>query len=305
MTTCNGAPGAVSHAPAGGAQPTAEPAMHGSVFDPELQKTVLALNASGDMFVGPGPNGVKKDGSLRAPDEAFRGWAWREYEPVGLDCAPYCHVRRVGALLTSVASFSKWCWARARAAWLARDARSRAASGVVEVRMKPCAQFGAASAIWLFAYEEQYCDPQQAPCSPDYTRWCCTTDPCTRASDMCRGQWLNNQEIDIELPTAPSAAKADTADPAYITFRGVRYSTYTAVPADDGQCSAVRRAAGRRCAPLRNAHFALPPLLDSTRLVITRTLCPWTGPRATAGSTRIALCGTAHRTPCASSLTES
>lgn len=105
------------------------------------------------------------------------------------------------------------------------------------------------------------CDPATETCSPAYAQQCCTGGVCTTATDVCnvgallcvwrwavgggrctradavlshdrgyrgsQGVWVDNQEMDIELPTSDAAQRA--FNPDYINFQNMRFSTYTAL----------------------------------------------------------------------------
>jgi beta-glucanase (GH16 family) len=110
-------------------------------------------------------------------------------------------------------------------------------SGTVEVVMKPCPSFGVANGIWLFSYQEEACGSTpniRNNCSAAYTKQCCIDGNCTinpngKTGDVCRGQWIKNKEIDIELPS--SVVNGDKAnDPAYISFGNLRANSVQAVP---------------------------------------------------------------------------
>ncbi len=61
-----------------------------------------------------------------------------------------------------------------------------------------------------------------------------------------QGDWISNQEIDIELPVA----QGNSDDPADVTFTQVRYTSLTALPsADKALCSSVRLRQRCVCAP--------------------------------------------------------
>ena len=175
-------------------------------------------------------------------------------------------------LLLSRANNHVWC-----VRW-----RLRSAGGKLQVHMKPCPQYGVASAIWLFNYSYvgvdrgnyrqldaadltiglrvplgnsvHMCDPSTETCSAAYTAQCCTSSPCTTANDVCEGVWVDNQEMDIELPTSDAAQRA--FNPNFINFQNMRFSTYTALASKHGsKCGVVRglhgwvRLAGCGCVP--------------------------------------------------------
>merc|ERR1712046_39787 len=111
---------------------------------------VLQLTTHGDRFTGAGPIGVDHDGK---PVDASTGnskWNFPGYQH---KCAPHCNVQRVGASVRSKVAIT---------------------AGVTEVVMKPCSQFGAASTIFPFSYQQEACGDPNKPnvrnqCSKDYT----------------------------------------------------------------------------------------------------------------------------------------
>ncbi|RLN63602.1 hypothetical protein BBJ28_00004831 [Nothophytophthora sp. Chile5] len=106
------------------------------VLDPDLGKSVLALNAHGDIFLGSEPVGkaLTSDGSLRdrTTDDRYLEWALEGVSP--LPCRPLerCPARRVGATVTSA---------------LKRN------SGVMVLQIKPCMAFGTLTQVWWGNYE--------------------------------------------------------------------------------------------------------------------------------------------------------
>lgn len=106
---------------------------------------------------------------------------------------------------------------------------------------RPCAPLRAARrAGWLGADPraarattpaQHYCTAGPAePCPVDYQKQCCGGAPCTQANDVCEGTWIENLEIDIELPTSDTDVQPRAIDPNFITFINGRFSTYTALP---------------------------------------------------------------------------
>jgi hypothetical protein len=58
----------------------------------------------------------------------------------------------------------------------------------MQVVMKPCNQFGTASAIWMYNYTEETCDETDPnhQCSPEYSDWCCGGQQCMTWNDKCQ-----------------------------------------------------------------------------------------------------------------------
>jgi len=176
---------------------------------------VLQLTAHGDRFQGKGPIGVDHSGDPVDPQSGLGKWNWAGYKH---SCSPHCNVQRVGASVRSKVAIT---------------------SGITEVVMKPCPQFGAASTIFLFSYQEEACGDPNKPnvlnqCSGDYTQNCCIDGNCTinpngKTGDVCRGVWVKNKEIDIELPSA-DVEGATANDPANIDFGNLRGNSVTAFP---------------------------------------------------------------------------
>jgi hypothetical protein len=185
------------------------------VHDADLGKQVVQLTAHGDNFTGTGPVGINKDLSARTSDEEWVDWKWDGYQPT---CSPYCHVRRVGGGIKSVHQFVE---------------------GSFEVRLKPCKYYGAATAFFLYNYTEEKCGSLDKPnvenkCSPAYTKQCCIDGNCTinmagKTGDVCRGTWVKNLEIDVELPTSLSIGQG-SVNPALINYANARFNTIVAFP---------------------------------------------------------------------------
>ena len=110
------------------------------VFDNELQRTVLSLQAHGDIFTGSEPKAVVADANLTG-DYTLRGanqewtsrWTGANYG-YNATCSPHCDVRRVGSAVSSRTAFT---------------------GGRFEIWMKPCENFGAVSALWTYNYTER------------------------------------------------------------------------------------------------------------------------------------------------------
>jgi len=177
---------------------------------------VLQLYAHGDKYQGHGPVGVNHDSSP-VPQKVDRATHWHNKGYVH-DCAPHCDVQRVGASVTSKVAIK---------------------AGTVEVMMKPCPQFGAASTVFLISYQQVECGSPDKPnvqnnCPADYTKNCCIDGNCTinpngKTGDVCRGMWVKNKEIDIEMPS--SHVQGDAAnDPKNINFGNFRFNSVQAVP---------------------------------------------------------------------------
>jgi hypothetical protein len=185
-------------------------------MDYELGKNVLKLTAHGDQYNGAGPIGTNHDKSVRTPTEEWVGWPWPDYQP---KCSPYCGVRRVGGAVMTNMDFTK--------------------GGSFEVRMKPCNMTGVASAIFTYFYKEETCGSPDKPniqnqCSPAYTKQCCIAGNCTinpngKTGDVCRGVWVQDQEIDIEIPTGLSYG-SQSVNPALVSFNNARMNALTATP---------------------------------------------------------------------------
>ncbi|ETP16013.1 hypothetical protein F441_09345 [Phytophthora nicotianae CJ01A1] len=107
------------------------------VTDSKLGKRVLELTANGDLFSGVAPVGktLTSGGSLsdRTIDDRFMEWALDGISPLPCNSLQYCPARRVGAAVKSV---------------------SQQNSGVMVIRMKPCATFGTLTQVWWGNYED-------------------------------------------------------------------------------------------------------------------------------------------------------
>jgi hypothetical protein len=186
--------------------------------DPALGKNVAVLTSHGDLFSGSSPVGVHHNLSPRAPTDEWVDWKFPGY--ANTTCSPFCHVRRVGAAIRTTKQFS---------------------NGTFEVRMKPCATFGTASAVFLYNYTEEACGDPNVPnvqnqCSPAYTAQCCIAGNCTinpdgKTGDVCRGVWVRNKEVDIELPSSLETDE-HSVDPELISFANARFNSITAFPWD-------------------------------------------------------------------------
>jgi len=176
---------------------------------------VLQLISHGDKFEGKGPIGVSHNGDPIDANTGLGKWNWNGYQH---KCAPFCNVQRVGASVRSKVAIT---------------------SGVTEVVMKPCAHFGSASTVFLFSYQQEACGDPDKPnvvnqCSKGYTANCCIAGNCTinpngKTGDVCRGVWVMNKEIDIEIPSSIVAGDAAN-DPANIDFGNMRANSVTAFP---------------------------------------------------------------------------
>jgi len=191
------------------------------VQDPDLGKTVLQLTAHGDAFTGSGPTGVMHNLSPRGPSDEFTGWKNPGYAP---SCAPHCDVRRVGGGIRSRIGFT---------------------GGSIEAHIKPCPQFGAASAMFTYNYTEVNCGSYLKPniqnsCPQDYAEHCClpdrqggppdcTINPNGKTGDVCRGTWVQNKEIDFEIPSSLQTGPG-SVDPSLIKFTNTRMNSVTAFP---------------------------------------------------------------------------
>ncbi len=108
--------------------------MVGCVMDSNIGRKVLRLNAHGDLFIDSSMStfahvkGRHANGAERGVSEHFTGWHWDGYRSQQRDCRPHCAHRRVGSAVHSLQSFS---------------------SGVLEVVMKPCRQYGTFTSAWI------------------------------------------------------------------------------------------------------------------------------------------------------------
>ena len=68
------------------------------------------------------------------------------------------------------------------------------------------------------ACRSQYCDSTPQECSAAYAKQCCKGGVCSPTTDVCKGGWIDNQEMDIEMPTSDSGMAARAFDPDFITF---------------------------------------------------------------------------------------
>ncbi|KAG7379123.1 hypothetical protein PHYPSEUDO_009021 [Phytophthora pseudosyringae] len=106
------------------------------VPDAALGKRVLELTANGDLFAGVSPVGktMTSDGSLRDRTINDRFMEWTLDGISALPCNPLenCSARRVGAAVKSVLEQN---------------------SGVMVMRIKPCAAFGTLTQVWWGNYE--------------------------------------------------------------------------------------------------------------------------------------------------------
>ncbi|GMF16496.1 unnamed protein product [Phytophthora lilii] len=106
------------------------------VADPSLGKNVLELTANGDLFTGVAPVGkaMTSDGSLRdrTLDDRFMEWALDGLSALPCDPLEWCPARRVGAAVKSVLEQN---------------------SGVMIMRIKPCAAYGTLTQVWWGSYE--------------------------------------------------------------------------------------------------------------------------------------------------------
>jgi hypothetical protein len=185
-------------------------------MDAALGKKVLILESHGDTFTGSGPVGTTHSGAARKPDQEWSGWKWPGYQA---KCAPNCHLKRVGGAIMSNLNFNK--------------------GGSFEINMKPCPQMGSASAIFTYFYKEETCGDPAKPnirntCSAAYTKQCCIGGDCTinpngKTGDVCRGHWIQDQEIDIEIPTGLSSG-INSVNPALVSFDNARMNSLTATP---------------------------------------------------------------------------
>ena len=170
---------------------------------------VLQLFSHGDQYVGHGPLGKHNS------SESWIDWKYDGYQH---DCAPHCDVQRVGGAVRSKLAFT---------------------SATVEAMIKPCAKFGAASTMFLYSYQEETCGDVNKPgilntCSPAYTKQCCIRGNCTidangKLGDVCRGTWVKNKEIDLEIPSSLKTG-LDSVNPAEISFNNARMNSVTAFP---------------------------------------------------------------------------
>jgi hypothetical protein len=185
-------------------------------MDATLGKQVLVLESHGDYFNGTGPIGTYSNGKSRGPTDEWVNWKWPEYQP---KCSPHCDVKRVGGAIMTNLNFQK--------------------GGSFEINMKPCPQMGTASAIFTYFYKEESCGSPDKPnirnqCSPAYTKQCCINGDCTinpngKTGDVCRGHWIQDQEIDIEIPTGLSSG-INSVNPALVSFDNARMNALTATP---------------------------------------------------------------------------
>ena len=176
---------------------------------------VLQLFTHGDKYIGHGPIGTMHNGSEIESTASWEGWKNINYT---YDCSPNCNVQRVGASVRSKQTFT---------------------SATVEIRMKPCSKFGAASTMFLYSYDEETCGDVNKPgilntCSPSYTKQCClqgncTIDPNGKVGDVCRGTWVKNKEIDLEMPSSLGRG-LDSVNPSEISFSNARMNSVTAFP---------------------------------------------------------------------------
>ena len=147
------------------------------------------------------------NGSNISPNNNWLGWKNTNYT---YDCSPNCNVQRVGASVRLKQTFT---------------------SATVEMMMKPCPNYGAASTMFLYSYDEETCGDPDKPgilnkCSPAYTKQCCisancTIDPNGKVGDVCRGIWVKNKEIDLEMPSSLGRG-LDSVDPSMISFNNAR-----------------------------------------------------------------------------------
>lgn len=182
--------------------------------DPELGG-VLQLFSHGDKYVGNGPTGTSHSGTPILGSANWLGWKNVDYKN---NCAPNCNVQRVGASIRSKQAFT---------------------SATVEAMIKPCPQFGSASTMFLYSYDEESCGDPAKPgirnkCSPAYTQQCCingncTIDPNGKVADVCRGVWVKNKEIDLEIPSSLQRG-LKSVDPSLISFQNARMNSVTAFP---------------------------------------------------------------------------
>ena len=176
---------------------------------------VLQLFSHGDQYVGNGPKGTAHSGVNIAPSGNWLNWKNDGYKH---DCAPHCDVQRVGGSVRSKMAFT---------------------SATVEAMIKPCPKFGVASTMFLYSYQEETCGDPNTPgvrntCSPAYTQQCCingncTIDPNGKVADVCRGVWVKNKEIDLEIPSSLQRG-LQSVDPKLISFRNARMNSVTAFP---------------------------------------------------------------------------
>ncbi|GMF51746.1 unnamed protein product [Phytophthora fragariaefolia] len=112
------------------------------VTDAALGKTVLELTANGDLYAGVAPVGkmMKSDGTLtdRTVSDRFVEWALDGVSPLPCNSLQWCPVRRVGAAVQSVLQQS---------------------SGVIVMRIRPCAAFGTLTQVWWGSYEAATSSP--------------------------------------------------------------------------------------------------------------------------------------------------
>ena len=182
--------------------------------DPKIG-SVLQLFSHGDLYTGNGPTGVSHSGAAIEPSAEWQGWKNDGYKH---SCAPKCDVQRVGASVRSKRAFK---------------------SATVEAMIKPCPKFGVASTMFLYSYDEETCGDPNEPgvlnkCSPGYTKQCCingncTIDPDGKVADVCRGIWVKNKEIDLEIPSSLEAG-IKSVDPSLINFNNARMNSVTAFP---------------------------------------------------------------------------
>ncbi len=176
---------------------------------------VLQLFSHGDRYVGHGPVGTDHKGTPIGPSDDWQDWKNPTYKHA---CAPNCHVQRVGASVRSKPAFT---------------------SATIEAMIKPCPTFGVASTMFLYSYQEETCGDPAKPnikntCSPAYTKQCCKggqciIDPNGKVNDVCRGVWVKNKEIDLEIPSSLQRGP-QSVDPSLISFENARMNSVTAFP---------------------------------------------------------------------------
>lgn len=93
--------------------------------------------------------------------------------------------------------------------------------------------------MFLYSYDEEHCGDPDKPgirntCSPEYTQQCCidancTIDPDGKVADVCRGIYIKNKEIDLEIPSSLQKG-IGSIDPTLISFNNARMNSVTAVP---------------------------------------------------------------------------
>lgn len=190
-------------------------------MDEKLGKQVLVLTGHGDAFTGTGPKGVDHHLTPRGSTEEWVDWKWPSYSA---PCSPHCDTKRVGGAIATRQGFT---------------------GGAFEARIKPCPQFGAASAMFTYNYSEVHCGDFTKPnikneCSPAYTAQCCfpdrtgepgdcTINPNGKTGDVCEGVWVQNKELDFELPSSLQDG-IGSVNPALISYNHTRMNTVTAFP---------------------------------------------------------------------------